>query len=257
MLYRDPARLLDAALADGLTSKRAFTTPDGTTHQLAKITSPEALRTIRAHARGVPADRRRPSPVRNGAPLRGGDRPRARRGEKLANPTPEHRYFMSFLCNEDDPTWSCWRPIGWFTPSRNSGGKTFACERASSSKSSRWSVRWRPRRAPASRGGQPRALGHRARTAPPSTRSWRSPRAGAWPCSRAQRRPTWRRGTRPWPVVPRWCETPTSPFCTAGILEHVLGISLEAQAQKTNSTYLQRASEGALRLERGGATCSS
>src|SRR6185312_4755447 len=45
MLYRDPARALDAPLSRA-TELASFTTPDGIHHQLAKITDPEALRAI-------------------------------------------------------------------------------------------------------------------------------------------------------------------------------------------------------------------
>lgn len=99
MLYRDPERALDGALAQA-SDLAAFDTPDGVHHAIAKITAPEAIRAIAAgvaksslliadgHHRYETALRysqeaaaASPSAVKNG----------------------EHLYFMVFFANGDDP----------------------------------------------------------------------------------------------------------------------------------------------------------
>lgn len=100
MLYRDPSKALDAAL-DRATPLASFTTPDGVEHAVAKIEDPEAVAAIVAgvaqsslliadghhryetalhYSREVDAALAQP-----------------------ASPRAEHRYFMVFLTNGDDP----------------------------------------------------------------------------------------------------------------------------------------------------------
>jgi uncharacterized protein (DUF1015 family) len=96
MLYRDPARALDAAL-ERATELAAFDTSDGVHHALAKITDPEAMREIvqgiaksslliaDGHHRYETALRYMEETTSAGA---------AR---------PEQQYFMVFFANGDDP----------------------------------------------------------------------------------------------------------------------------------------------------------
>ncbi len=99
MLYRDPQSALDAPLDTGdvLTE---FNTPDGIHHVLAKVTERDAIRAIQAgiaksqlliadgHHRYETAVRYRDEVIA----ATGNDGPKA-----------EHQYFMTFLVNGDDP----------------------------------------------------------------------------------------------------------------------------------------------------------
>ncbi len=97
MLYRDPGRTLDSALARG-TELAAFDTADGIHHALAKITDPEAVRAI---VQGVAKS----SLLIADGHHRYETALRYSR-ETLAIPgTPrgEHLYFMVYFANGDDP----------------------------------------------------------------------------------------------------------------------------------------------------------
>jgi uncharacterized protein (DUF1015 family) len=84
MLYRDPAGALASALDDAKTLAE-FTSPDGVQHELAKVHRPGALR---AHHRYETA-LRYAGEVAQAHPH--------------ASPQAEHRFFMTFLVNGDDP----------------------------------------------------------------------------------------------------------------------------------------------------------
>lgn len=96
LLYRDPARVLDAALetAKMLTE---LATPDGVKHAVAKITDPDAMRAI---VRGIAdsslliADGHH----RYETALR-----YASEAPASTVPRPEHAYFLEFFANGDDP----------------------------------------------------------------------------------------------------------------------------------------------------------
>lgn len=96
MLYRDPARALDAPLGTAKTMAE-LETPDGVKHALAKITDRDALRAI---ARGVAksslliADGHH----RYETALR-----YSQEAASTGTPRPEHAYFMVFFANGDDP----------------------------------------------------------------------------------------------------------------------------------------------------------
>ena len=99
MLYRDPARALDAALtqASDLTT---FDTPDGIHHAVAKITSPDAIRTIVegvAKSSLLIADGHH----RYETALRYSQEAAAAAPHAVAR--GEHLYFMVFFANGDDP----------------------------------------------------------------------------------------------------------------------------------------------------------
>lgn len=99
MLYRDPEKKLDAALAKGKELVR-FETADGIAHALAKVTDEDAIRTI---VRGVAASslliadghHRYETALRYAT--------EAAATGSSANPRPEHAYFMVFFANGDDP----------------------------------------------------------------------------------------------------------------------------------------------------------
>jgi uncharacterized protein (DUF1015 family) len=100
MLYRDAKRALDSAL-NTATPLTEFTTDDGVSHALAKVTDKEAIAAIVA---GVAAStlliadghHRYETAVRYGSEIT----------DSLganASPHAEHKYFMTFLANGDDP----------------------------------------------------------------------------------------------------------------------------------------------------------
>ena len=99
MLYRDARGDLDAPL-ETAQALAEFTTPDGVHHALAKVRSPEAIRAIvEAVARSslliADGHHRYETALRYSQEVGGEARGGADRGE--------HRYFMSFLANGDDP----------------------------------------------------------------------------------------------------------------------------------------------------------
>jgi uncharacterized protein (DUF1015 family) len=99
MLYRDPGRTLDAAL-DRASDLTAFDTADGIHHALAKVTDPEAIRTIVdgvARSSLLIADGHH----RYETALRYSQEAAAE--ARNAVPRGEHLYFMVFFANGDDP----------------------------------------------------------------------------------------------------------------------------------------------------------
>src|SRR5882672_4068359 len=103
MLYRDPKRALDGALDTGEVVAK-FTTPDGVEHRIAKVTAPEAIRTIVDHV-GKSSLLIADGHHRYETALRYSQEVDAAESASTKSylPRPEHRYFMSFLCNGDDP----------------------------------------------------------------------------------------------------------------------------------------------------------
>jgi uncharacterized protein (DUF1015 family) len=100
MLYRDPKRTLDAALGTAKTLA-VFQTSDGIEHRLSKITAKDALASIVNHMASsslLIADGHH----RYETALRyAGEVDAASKSENT--PRAEHRYFMTFLANGDDP----------------------------------------------------------------------------------------------------------------------------------------------------------
>ena len=94
-----PQRALDAALDSGRVIAE-LSTPDGVHHALAKVTAVDALRAIVGRHRALAAPhRRRPSPLRDRPPLR----EETSAAHPKASQRSEHRFFMTFLANGDDP----------------------------------------------------------------------------------------------------------------------------------------------------------
>jgi uncharacterized protein (DUF1015 family) len=99
MLYRDPEGQLNAPLASA-TTLAEFTTPDGIAHTLAKVRAPEAIRAIVAgvaRSQLLIADGHH----RYETAVRYGEETTA--AHPRASARAEHRYFMTFLVNGDDP----------------------------------------------------------------------------------------------------------------------------------------------------------
>lgn len=99
MLYRDPRGALDAALASGEPIAE-FATDDGVQHALAKVSRADAVRAIVegiAQSTLLIADGHH----RYETALRYSEEAGAARGDALEN--GEHRFFMTFLVNGDDP----------------------------------------------------------------------------------------------------------------------------------------------------------
>jgi len=96
MLYRDPARALDAAL-DKATTLAGFETPDGVAHELAKVTDTDAIKAIIdgvAKSSLLIADGHH----RYETALRYSEETTS-----IGLPRAEHLYFMVFFANGDDP----------------------------------------------------------------------------------------------------------------------------------------------------------
>lgn len=108
LLYSDPARELDAAIVSGAPLAE-FETPDGVSHKLTKISSPDAIRSIAEVASRAPlliADGHH----RYETALRMRDEIEAELVAKGKAPPPDapaseapHRFFMVFFTNGDDP----------------------------------------------------------------------------------------------------------------------------------------------------------
>jgi uncharacterized protein (DUF1015 family) len=99
MLYRDARGQLDGALETGQ-ALAEFTTADGVHHALAKVRSPEAIRAIvegvaRSTLLIADGHHRYETALRYSQEVGGAAGGASDRGE--------HRYFMSFLANGDDP----------------------------------------------------------------------------------------------------------------------------------------------------------
>jgi uncharacterized protein (DUF1015 family) len=99
MLYRDAAGVLDAPLREA-TELGRFSTADGITHVLSKVTGREALRAIvggiaRSTLLIADGHHRYETALRYSQEVT--------EGRPDALPRGEHRYFMTFLVNGDDP----------------------------------------------------------------------------------------------------------------------------------------------------------
>ncbi len=103
MLYRDPQGQLDAPL-DAAEPLAEFSTPDGVRHALAKVRAPDAVRAVVegvARSSLLIADGHH----RYETAVRYSEEAAAAAGEPAgsASSRGEHRYFMTFLANGDDP----------------------------------------------------------------------------------------------------------------------------------------------------------
>jgi uncharacterized protein (DUF1015 family) len=238
MLYRDPKGLLDAPLASG-TTLAEFSTADGIRHVLAKVQAPEALRAIVggiAQSTLLIADGHH----RYETAVRYAEETSA--AHPKASPEAEHRYFMTFLVNGDDPN------LVVFPTHRHVHSlPSFSMADLEAKARSLFEVE------ELARGVEPQAILEAVRRA-----GARGPSVvAASPDGRAilltlregadlASHPTLGR------VAPVLRRTDVAVL-HSGILEHILGISQEAQAAKTNLWYPQdvAAALGQLRGGRG------
>ena len=238
MLYRDPARAIDAAIATGVPFA-AFRTPDGVDHELARIAEPDAVRAIVDHmAKGslliADGHHRYETALRYAGET---DAALAAAGTP-AGPRAEHRFFMAFLCNGDDPDLVVF-PTHRFVHSL--AGFSFGefVQRAASL------FRVTPASAdPASLVAELRDLGRSGTAFAAVAPGGRAVLLALRSDVDLAAHPTL--GARP--AVVRRTDV---AVLHGGVLEHLLGISLEAQAAKTNLSYLQDPADGVRRLETG------
>jgi uncharacterized protein (DUF1015 family) len=241
MLYRDPQRALDGPLETGELIA-GFSTPDGVEHRLAKVTATDPLRTIVDHIAKsslliADGHHRYETALRYseevdeslGAPA------------KSVDSRPEHRHFMVFLCNGDDPNLVVYAthrlvhslPAFDWTSFLKKAGDLFEIERLSGDVTAH-----EPRLAEVGRQATAFLAVAQGPQGPES--ALLKLRAGA----DLERHPTL--GQRPKVV-----RSTDVAVLHSGLLEHVLGISLDAQAKKTNLTYLQDPRQGVEKLRTG------
>ena len=242
MLYRDPARALDAPLATG-EPIADFTTADGVHHVLAKVRAPDALRADRRGHREVHAPhRRRAPPLRDGAPLLAGGgrsasgRVAARRAPLLHDVPRERR--------RPEPRRLSRRTA---TSTRSRASPSTSCSLAPRARSRSTSLPPSGARPRCSR----RCARRRANGTDGAGRRSSRPRADGRAALLTLRgdvdlaaHPTLGRH----PAVLRKTDV---AVLHSGLLEHVLGITPEAQAAKTNLWYPQDAAAALAEL-RGG-----
>jgi uncharacterized protein (DUF1015 family) len=247
MLYRDPRRELDAPL-DQAETLASFATEDGVTHALAKVTRPEAVRAIIAgltrstlliadgHHRYETALRysQEVAAAHPQARGEGGETGGARRE------AGEHRFFMTFLANGDDPN------LLVFPTHRHVHGlPSFSFDELVRRARDFFAV------TELEPGAQAEAilpaLARAAATGPSVAAAAPDGRVAILtlrPDVDASTHPTL--GSRP-AVLRRTGVT----VLHAGILEHLLGITPEAQAAKTNLWYPQNAKASLSELRSG------
>lgn len=237
MLYRDPSLVLDGPLATAHELAR-FRTDDGVEHALAKVSDPDAVRAIVDHvatSRLLIADGHH----RYETALRYAQEVDA----SLASPAAdraEHRFFMVFLCNGDDPNLVVFpthrlvhslASFDWdaFLARAKDLFDVAAAPADPTALVSRLAELGRGRTAFA-------VVGPGAKSAALLTLRRDADLAG---------HPTL--GARPASV-----RKTDVAILHGGVFEHLLGISIEAQAAKTNLRYLQDPRDGVAELARGG-----
>jgi uncharacterized protein (DUF1015 family) len=241
MLYRDPQRLLDGPLETGELIA-GFSTPDGVEHRLAKVTAKDAVRTIVDHIAKsslLIADGHH----RYETALRYSEEVDASLGAsaKPVDSRPEHRHFMVFLCNGDDPNLVVYAthrlvhslPAFDWSSFLQKAGELFDVESLTGEVTAH-----EPRLAEVGRTTTAFLVVARGPSAPQL--ALLKLRAGA----DLERHPTL--GQRPKVV-----RSTDVAILHSGLLEHVLGISLDAQAKKTNLVYLQDPRQGVEKLQSG------
>ncbi len=224
MLYRDPSGALEAPLETGAVVT-AFSTEDGIHHVLAKVTAPDALRAIVdgiAKSTLLIADGHH----RYETALRyAGEVGQAQPG---AGPRAAHRYFMTFLVNGDDPNLVVF-PTHRYVHSLASFAFEALVERAKAT------FEVTPLEAGIDAAGILKAI--RGQSGPAMACATTDGRAAVFVLRgdvNLAQHPTLGK----YPDVLRRTDV---AILHAGILEHLLGITPEAQAAKTNLLYPQDA----------------
>ncbi len=237
MLYADPARKLDADLDAG-EPFADFTTDDGVQHELSLVTSPEAISRIQAALAGgklLIADGHHRYET---AVTLAGEIDADARGQGLEAPRGEHLFTPALLANGDDPNLLVF-PTHRLLHSLHHFDFEEFCQQARGlfdvtplgGSASKWAA----------------AL---------------EQAGGAALCAATSESQavllTVRRGAdlEAHPVLgkrPEVVRTTAAALLHAGIIEHLLGVSPEAQAAKTNIIYLQDARKGLDKLAAGDA----
>jgi uncharacterized protein (DUF1015 family) len=241
MLYRDPDRTLDPLLEGG-TKLATFVTADGIEHRLSKVAGAEALRTITDHIAKsslliADGHHRYETALHYSREVDA-----TARAEKPYGPRAEHRYFMSFLCNGDDPDLLVFAthrlvhslPSFEWDDFLRHAGTLFDVTPFSADLG-----QLEGRLAESGRKGT-------------SFIALAAPRDGAPRMAALQlkanadlaKHPTL--GQRPKAV-----RSTDAAILHSGVLEHLLGISVAAQEKKTNLVYLQDPRLGLAAIERG------
>ena len=254
MLYRDPKRVLDGPLETGEVVGK-FTTAEGIEHRIAKVTAADAIRTIVDHigkSSLLIADghHRYETALHYSQEIDGAEGS----APKPYLPRPEHRYFMSFLCNGDDPDL-----VVFATHRLVHSLPSFDWDAFLAKAGELFEV------TPVT--GDPKAAEARVAEAGKATNAFLAVAAGKGPAgkgkngSRTPNQPKMallvlRAGLDldshptlgPRPRVVRRTDV---AVLHSGLLEHILGISLEAQVKKTNLAYLQDPTQGIAQLDSG------
>jgi uncharacterized protein (DUF1015 family) len=248
MLYRDPKRVLDGPLETGEVVS-TFQTADGIEHSIAKVTAPDAIRTIVDHigkSSLLIADghHRYETALHYSQEIDGAEGS----APKPYLPRPEHRYFMSFLCNGDDPdlvVFATHRLVhslpsfDWDDFLAKAGELFEVAPQTGDLKTAEARLSESGRGATALLAVAPKGKGKNGSSRQPKM-ALLTLRAGL----DLENHPTL--GQRP-----RVVRSTDVAVLHSGILEHMLGISLDAQVKKTNLTYLQDPKQGLAQLESG------
>lgn len=238
MLYSDPERRLDADLESGSELAR-FRTDDGIDHVLWKITEPGALARIGSLLRPTSlliADGHHRYETAVALAKEFDDEARAQ--GKTPSPRGEHLYTFALLANGDDPNLVVFAthrlvhslPRFDFEAMLQAAGSVFHVQRVT--------------------GGLDEARARLAREQAPAVCAVAKGGAAALLVLNKDAK------LAEHPVLgqrPEVLRTAAVSLLHDGILEHLLGITKEAQAAKTNIRYLQDPRQAAGELEKGGA----
>jgi len=239
MLYRDPKRVLDSALSAGEELARfttqAATEPSPIENVLTKVSKPDAVKAIVAHiAQGTlliaDGHHRYETALHYSREIE---------AQKATSPRAEHKYFMAFLANEDDPGL-----LVFPTHRLVHGLPSFSLDALLSKVSDAFEARDLPK-------GDARsytsALVAAGKSQPSLLAIDRAGRAVLLTLRKefdASKHPTL--GQRP--AALRGTDV---AILHAVVLEHALGITLEAQAKQTNLAYLKDAGDAVRKISAG------
>lgn len=239
MLYRDPKRSLDGALASGEEIARftsqAATEPSSIENVLTKVSKPDAVRAIVEHiAKGAlliaDGHHRYETALHYSREIE---------AQKATSARAEHKFFMAFLANEDDPGL-----LVFPTHRLVRGLSGFSLDGLLAKVSDAFEHRELPKGDARS---HVRALVDSGKTAP-SLVAIDGEGRGVLLSLRsgfdASKHPTL--GQRPQAL--RGTDV---AILHAVVLEHALGITLEAQAKQTNLSYLKDANDAVRRIGAG------